>query len=95
MPIIVNTTLEGFQSAELDFGYLNDPTQTWFLITLSSEPLSGGKITEWDTTTITDGNYTLRLVVTQQDGNQVVATSEGIRVRNYSMIETEDRKSVV
>lgn len=88
-PIIVNTNIDGFQSAELSFGYYEDPTQTWFLITQSIEPISNSKMAEWDTSTITDGNYTLRLVVSLQDGSQITTAVTGIRVRNYSPIETD------
>lgn len=88
-PIIVNTQVEGFQSAELSFGYFEDPTHTWFLIAQSIEPVSSSKMAEWDTSTITDGNYTLRLVVSLQDGSEITTAVTGIRVRNYSPIETD------
>jgi hypothetical protein len=88
-PIIVNTHVEGFQFAELSFGYYEDPTQTWFLIAQSVEPVSNAKMAEWDTSTITDGNYTLRLVVSLQDGSKITTAVTGIRVRNYSPIETD------
>jgi hypothetical protein len=42
----------------------------------------------WDTNLITDGNYNLRLVVILQDGTRVDTAVTGLRVRNYSPIET-------
>jgi hypothetical protein len=81
--------LPDVQSVELSFGYSGDPTRTWFFISQSDGPLQGEKVADWDTTTLTDGNYTLRLVATRQDGSQVVARAAGLRVRNYSPIETD------
>jgi hypothetical protein len=88
VPIVGNTSLEGFKSAELTFCYSNDPTNTWFLIAQTEETTSDGKIADWDTTTLTDGNYNLRLTITKQDGSQSIVTVPGIRIRNYSSIET-------
>jgi hypothetical protein len=88
VPILGNTDVAGFQSASLYFGYQGDRTQTWFLIAQSDQTVKDGSLVQWDTTTITDGNYNLRLIVTLSDGSQRVASVEGLRVRNYSAVET-------
>jgi hypothetical protein len=88
VPIVINPSLYGFKSAELTFSYTNNPTNTWFYIAEATQAASGGKIADWDTTTLTDGNYTLRLVITVQDGSQITTTVSGLRVRNYTPIET-------
>lgn len=88
VPILGNSDVAGFQSASLFFSYQGDPTQTWFLIAQSSQPVKNGTLAQWDTTTITDGDYNLQLKVTLSDGSQQVASVEGLRVRNYSAIET-------
>lgn len=88
VPILGNTDVAGFQSASLYFGYQGDRTQTWFLIAQSDQAVKDGTLAQWDTTTITDGNYNLRLIVTLSDGSQQVARVEGLRVRNYSAVET-------
>ena len=88
VPILGNTDVAGFQSASLFFGYQGDPTQTWFLIAQSDQPVKDGTLAQWDTTTITDGDYNLRLRVTMSDGSQQMASVEGLRVRNYSAVET-------
>jgi hypothetical protein len=80
--------VQNFQSGELYFGYTKDQTGTWFLITQNSEPVMNGEMGAWETNLITDGDYNLRLVVIEQDGSRVETTTSGIRVRNYSMIET-------
>lgn len=87
--VIGTTTVAGFMSAELSFGYDDDPTHTWFLIAETTEIVSGGQIAAWDTTTITDGEYTLRLIVYLDDGSQIMVKVKGIRVRNYTPIETD------
>jgi hypothetical protein len=89
VPILVDTTTMGFLSAELSFGYDNDPSGTWFLVDQSQEPNQGEVMTEWDTTTLTDGSYVLRLVVSLSDGNQYTTFVQALRVRNYSPIETD------
>jgi hypothetical protein len=88
VPIIVFTAVQNFQSGELYFGYTKDRTGTWFLITQNSEPVMNGEMGAWETNLITDGDYNLRLVVIEQDGSRMETTTSGIRVRNYSMIET-------
>jgi len=86
--IMGHTSLSGFRSAEVLFGYANDPSQTWFFIAESTTPVDAGLLAEWDTSTLTDGNYTLRLVVYRTDGSRVVVIVPGLRVRNYSPVET-------
>lgn len=89
VPILVDTATQGFISAELAFGYENDRTETWFLINQSSESTLDGVMTEWDTTTLTDGVYTLRLVANLDNGDQFSSFVSSLRVRNYSPIETD------
>jgi hypothetical protein len=88
VPIMANVAADGFKSAEITFRYASGPTQTWFFITQTEELAGGGKIADWDTTTLTDGNYDLRLEITMQDGSVLTTTATGLRVRNYSPIET-------
>lgn len=78
---------EEFVSAELSFSYSADKRDTWFLISDWDDVPTGGFNAEWDTTTITDGEYDLRLVVlTEEDQHTTIIP--GIRVRNYTPIET-------
>lgn len=89
VPVMVNTVVEGFLSSELYFGYSADPTTTWFLIAQQELAISGAAFATWDTTTISDGDYTLRLVVTVRDQEPILYLVEGLRVRNYSPVETD------
>jgi hypothetical protein len=84
-----STAVDGFQSYELAFAYSQDPTDTWFLIQEGDSPINEGQIAQWDTSTITDGDYSLRLTVTLVDGRQLTTVVSGVRVRNYTPIETD------
>jgi len=90
-----HTSVKGFLHAELSFAYTQDLTDTWFLIYESDEPVSIGELTQWDTSTITDGEYNMRLVVTMEDGNHITAQATNLRVRNYTPIETNKPESTV
>jgi hypothetical protein len=95
VPVLVNTAAQDFQVAELYFGYAGDPTGTWFLIAQSSEPVMAAEAGTWDTSLITDGDYDLRLVVFLEDGNQVEMVVRGLRVRNYSPVETDTPTPII
>ena len=84
-----NTGVGGFKSAEVGFSYSQDKTRTLFLIQESTVPVRDGILTVWDTTTISDGEYSLRLMVNLTDGNLVEVAITGLRVRNYSPMETD------
>lgn len=83
-----NTIAEGFQSWEITFSYAQDTTGTWFLISEGEAQITNGELAQWDTTTITDGDYNLRLTVYLQGGQREHYVVENVRVRNYSPIET-------
>ena len=80
-----HTAVKSFQSMEVSYSYLN--SGSWFLISQSHDPVEDGKLAVWDTTTITDGNYKLRLQVTLISGSVLEKVME-VRVRNYSPVET-------
>lgn len=78
----------GFSSYELAFAYEDDPTQTWFVLTNSSQPVFEDELGTWDTTALTDGNYILRLKVSLLDGTEQDMRVSGLRVRNYTAVPT-------
>jgi hypothetical protein len=82
------TALEDFAAAEIAFAYQDDPTGTWFLILQTDQPVLEGLLARWDTSTITDGIYRLRLQVFLWDGQVLESVVEGLRVRNYTPVET-------
>ena len=58
------------------------------LVQQSSQPVNNGSLATWDTTTIADDTYRLRVVVTLQDGSTLETEVPGLRVRNYTAVET-------
>ena len=61
------TDVPNFLSAQLDFAYASNPTSTWFAIQSLSQPVKDSTLATWDTTSITDGDYILRLRVNLLD----------------------------
>jgi hypothetical protein len=84
-----NTAVANFASTSLAFTYHGNPAGNWFVIMESDAPVAYGTIAQWDTTTITDGNYDLRMIVTLTDSSQFTTIVEGLRVRNYSPVESD------
>jgi hypothetical protein len=66
--------LVSFASAALEFAYASNPTDTWFNIQTFSQPIADSTLAVWDTTSITDGDYVLRLRVNFEDGTSQEAT---------------------
>jgi hypothetical protein len=88
VPVYMLEPAVGFVRAEISFTYSSDLTNTWFLIAELDEAPAGDKLIDWDTTTLTDGNYTLRLTIWRENGHLDVIIIPGLRVRNYTPIET-------
>ena len=88
VPVTGNTDTFDFLAYDLSFASESDPTQTWFTIKHSEEAVRYDILGEWDTTTLTDGSYSLRLTVALEDQEPVTVIVAGIRVRNYTPIET-------
>ena len=61
------TDIPNFFSAQLDFAYASDPTGTWFAIQTLSLPVRDSALATWNTTSISDGDYILRLRVNLTD----------------------------
>ncbi|HEY9151917.1 MAG TPA: hypothetical protein VIN60_03455 [Anaerolineales bacterium] len=81
------TDIPNFASAELDFAYASDSTGTWFLIQTFSQPVANSTIATWDTTSISDGDYILRLHVMLQDGSSQDASVK-VTVQNDAPLST-------
>jgi hypothetical protein len=87
--------VDGFASAEIAFSYTGDPTGTWFRIASDDQPVLNGTLAIWDTTSISDGVYDLRLQVLTADGKTLQAIVSGLRVRNYTPVETPTPTEVI
>jgi len=76
-------------SYDLAFAYPDDPTGTWFpILEDSTAPVVRDRLALWDTTSLTDGTYDLRLQVRLRDGTILEALAPGLRIRNRTPIET-------
>ena len=73
----------GFASADLSFAYDGDTTNTWFTLVEIDRPIVGSLLATWDTTTISDGDYVLRLQV-QGQGGTISEDRIDVQVRNYT-----------
>jgi hypothetical protein len=85
--ILGDVALPGFRRFELQFSYHGDPTGAWFLIAEGNAIPDADILAEWDTGSLTDGVYDLRLVVFRESGEQSYLVS-AVRVRNYTPVET-------
>ena len=83
-----STDVLDFQSAEVSFRYEEDQSDTWYLIQQSTDPVKDGTLAVWDTTTIADGIYRLRVNIALSGGRNTELTVANLRVRNYSPVET-------
>jgi len=81
-------TVLGFSSYELSFSYNDDSTDTWFPLKTSSLPVVEGELGVWDTTVLTDGDYSLRLRVFLLDGSFQDVIMTDLSVRNYTAVPT-------
>lgn len=88
------TAIENFARAEVEFRFTNDPKNTWFLIAETDQTVNPGKIADWDTTNVTDGNYDLRVSVVLKNGDSKSVLISRIRIRNYSLVESPTAPAV-
>ena len=78
-----------FVRYDLDFSHGPGSEDGWFNITTSDKKPADGLLGVWDTSSISDGNYRLRLTVYYKDSTKAEYFADEIRVRNYSPIETD------
>lgn len=80
-----------FASAELAFTFASNASDSggnWFIIQTIPQPTADSALTVWDTTSITDGDYTLRLRVFLQDGTFQDALVSDLKIRNDEPLPT-------
>lgn len=84
-------------AVEIRFAYPDDATGAWFLIyegRLPGSPPGAAPAPQavpanWDTTLISDGTYNIQAIFTLADETQCALAGRGVRVRNYTPIETD------
>lgn len=75
---------DNFESAEVSYAFSTDGTPNWFLISKLEQPVHDNTLAFWDTTTITDGVYRIKILVNQRDGSTHEVVVENIKVGNYT-----------
>lgn len=78
---------DNFEYAELSYAFNNGQSTNWFLIKRIEQPVHDDLLAMWDTTTITDGVYRLRLSIHQTNNETHELILEDIRVGNYTHFE--------
>jgi hypothetical protein len=81
MEIRGSAALPGMMRFRVEFAYDPDPTGTWFLILEGTEPVLNGQLAVWDTTSVSEGDYTVRLAAFFADGSMREAVTRGLHVR--------------
>jgi hypothetical protein len=85
--IIGSTDVPNFASATLDFKYASDDGEGWFPLAALSQPALDSPLYLWNTASITDGDYILRLRVNLTDGTFEEVTIP-ITIQNDSQLST-------
>lgn len=88
LQIVGTIEVADLDSFILEFSFQQNNDQAWFAINKGNIVIVDGILGEWETSTIPDGNYKLRLTVNRNTDGPLILVVEGIRVRNYSQIET-------
>ena len=81
------TDIENFLSAQLDFTYAANQTGNWFTLQTVSQPVLSSALAIWNTASISDGDYILRLRVNLTDGTFQEVTVP-VKVQNDTPIST-------
>ncbi|MDQ7030793.1 MAG: hypothetical protein Q9O62_13985 [Ardenticatenia bacterium] len=68
---------------------LNPPDSGWSVLIVREQPVVNGQLAVWDTTTVPDGTYSLRLRVVRFDGNYEEVYIRPVSVQNAAPLPTE------
>jgi hypothetical protein len=75
---------DNFDYAEVSYAFSGGENVNWFPIKHLDQPVHDDVLAKWDTTTITDGVYRLKLSVQQKNREVQEIILEGIKVGNYT-----------
>lgn len=85
-----NMTVLNFASAELAFSYAaSNSADNWFTIQTFSQPTADSTLAVWNTTSLTDGDYNLRLRIFLIDGTFQDVVISNLKIRNDTPEPTE------
>jgi len=83
VPIMGSASVPGFNFYKVEYGIGPSPSQWAVIGSLQDTAVINGQLALWDTTTIPDGVYSLRLQAVKADGNY-----EEFMVRQVSVVNT-------
>ncbi len=86
---------DDFDYAEVSFAFSGETISNWFLISRLDQTVHDETLALWDTTTITDGVYKLKVTVHRKNGSTSEITVEDIRVGNYTHYDLPTATAVV
>ncbi|MBE0671463.1 MAG: hypothetical protein IH588_12820 [Anaerolineales bacterium] len=93
--IVGNMAVPNFSWAELAFAYAtpeggaSNSADTWFVIQTFPQPAVDSALAVWDTTTLTDGEYNLRLRIFLIDGTFQDVIVSDLKIRNDAPLPAE------
>jgi len=82
--IIGTVTGTGLQTAEISFRYQDSQSQSWFVINQITSSVVEDVIATWDTSTIADGVYQIRVLAVFENGREQEKIINNLSVRNYT-----------
>lgn len=85
--IIGTATGNGLQTIEISFRYQDSQSQSWFVINKSTTPVVDDIIATWDTSTIADGVYQIRVLAIFENGRELEKIVNNLNVRNYTAFD--------
>ena len=77
-----------FTRYELAFGPDPNPKDAWQVFSSNNQPVANNVLGSWNTTSVADGTYMLRLRVVRKDSNYSEAFVRGLAVRNSQPTKT-------
>ena len=78
---------DDFDFAEVSYAFSDETTSNWFQISRLDQTVHDDTLALWDTTTITDGTYRLKVTVHRTNGTTSELVIENLRVGNYTHYE--------
>jgi hypothetical protein len=75
---------DDFDYAEVSYAFSDETVTNWFLIARLDQTVHDATLAAWDTTTITDGIYKLKVSVYRKNGTVNEVMIENLRVGNYT-----------
>lgn len=79
---------DGFVSGDVSYAYDGGNDNNWFYIASISQPVANDAIAIWDTSTISDGNYQIKVSVKYSDGQVKEVVIHQLQVRNYTTVQS-------